>query len=101
MKKFKLSLCTIMLVLPMSFATTMVVGNPVVVEAQSDGTGYYEEQYIWNNIPSKYKKQYEKELKRQGKCFSKSLYKAVMEYGYSWKTALDTLVQTGKCNVNW
>ncbi|MBO0477965.1 hypothetical protein DOK76_12905 [Vagococcus sp. DIV0080] len=98
MKKLKLSLATLMLILPMGFATIVVVGNPVSVSAQSDGTGAYEE-YIWNNIPKKYKKQYQDMQKKHGKCLASAIYKAVAFKGLTWEAALQAVYNAGSCTV--
>ncbi|MFI3804029.1 hypothetical protein [Vagococcus fluvialis] len=99
MKKFKLSLVTFMLVLPLGITTTMVISPPVVANAQSDGTGVYEEIYIWNNLPKKYRKQYQDLQQKHGKCVISAIYKAVAFKGLSWDAAIQAVYNAGSCTV--
>lgn len=98
MKKCKIALIVFMLFLPAATATTIVIGNPIVANAQSDGTGSYEE-YIWKNIPAKYRKQYDALQKKHGKCVARAIYNAVAFNGFTWQAALQAVNNAGSCTI--
>lgn len=100
MKKIKLSVVTLMMFIPMMGASLTILGNPVVVDAQSDGTGYYEELYIWNHLPKSLKKQYDELQRKQGRCIIHAIYQAVAFKGLSWDAAIQALYNAGgSCSI--